>query len=183
MNYLLIATIVVGFVALVLVAISLRRATLTFVKFRGQRIVSCPETHQPAAIRVTAGKAALEAAVGHEALNVCACSRWPEKQDCPQDCLAQVKEAPAACLVWNIMNRWYEGQSCAYCQKPFTQVHWHDHPPALVGEDRKTIQWNEVKPEELQETMRTHLPVCWNCHIAETFRREHPELVTDRPVH
>ena len=23
-------------------------------------------------------------------------------------------------------------------------------------------------------------PVCWNCHIAESFRREHPDLVTDR---
>lgn len=183
MNYLLLATMVVGFVAFMLVALSLRRAGLAFAKFRGQRIVSCPETHQPAAIQVTAGKAALKAAVGGEALDVCACSRWPEKQDCPQDCLAQVQEAPAACLVWNIMNRWYEGQHCAYCQKPFTRVHWHDHPPALASEDGKTIQWNEVKPEELQEAMRTHLPVCWNCHIAETFRREHPELVTNRPVH
>ena len=30
--------------------------------------------------------------------------------------------------------------------------------------------------------MGTHLPVCWNCHIAESFRREHPELVVDRPA-
>ena len=26
----------------------------------------------------------------------------------------------------------------------------------------------------------SYLPVCWDCHIAESFRREHPELVTDR---
>jgi len=183
MNYLLLATVIIAGIALILLGISLRRGTRTFLKFRGERIVSCPETHQPAAVRVTAGKAALEAALGREELNVCQCSRWPEKEDCPQGCLDQVKEAPAACLVWNIMNRWYEGQSCAYCQKPFTQIHWHDHPPALVDADGQSVLWNEVAPEQLQETMRTHAPVCWNCYIAETFRREHAELVTDRPVH
>jgi len=183
MTYLLLAIVAISLVALVAVAMSLRRATSTYVKFRGERIVTCPETHQPAAIRVTAGKAALEAAVGREELNVCACSRWPEKQDCPQDCLAQVKEAPEACRVWTIMNRWYQGQTCAFCHQPFTQVHWHDHPPGLVDVDGKTMQWNEVPAEHLQETMHTHLPVCWNCHVAETFRRQHPELVTDRPAH
>jgi hypothetical protein len=24
-------------------------------------------------------------------------------------------------------------------------------------------------------------PVCWSCHIAESFRRTHPELIVDRP--
>jgi hypothetical protein len=42
------------------------------------------------------------------------------------------------------------------------------------------VQWSEIPAEKLQEVMRTHQPVCWNCHIAETFRREHPELVVDR---
>ena len=35
--------------------------------------------------------------------------------------------------------------------------------------------------EKLQEVLATHWPVCWNCHVAETFRREHPELVAHRP--
>lgn len=183
MNPLLLAIAVVGLVALALVAIVFRRGLATFLRFRGERIVTCPETRQPAAVRVSAGKAALEAGAGKEKLGLCECSRWPEREDCPQGCLAQIKEAPAACLVWNIMNRWYQGQNCVYCHKPFTHIHWHDHPPALLDAERKTIQWNEVPPERLQETMRTHLPVCWDCHIAETFRRDHPELVVDRPVH
>jgi hypothetical protein len=29
--------------------------------------------------------------------------------------------------------------------------------------------------------LSTHLPVCWDCHIARRFRREHPALVVDRP--
>jgi hypothetical protein len=95
--------------------------------------------------------------------------------------LAQIEEAPKACLVWTIINRWYQGQECAYCHKPFGEIHWHDHPPALVNIDQRTVQWNEIAAENLQEALGTHRPVCWSCHIAETFRREHPELVVDRP--
>jgi len=38
-----------------------------------------------------------------------------------------------------------------------------------------------IPAEKLQEVLRTDWPVCWNCHVAETFRREHPELVVNRP--
>jgi len=72
---------------------------------------------------------------------------------------------------------------CVYCHKPFGEIHWHDHPPGLVDEQGKTVQWNEIPLENLQQTLNTHWPVCWNCHIAESFRRQHPELVTDRQPH
>jgi hypothetical protein len=35
----------------------------------------------------------------------------------------------------------------------------------------------------LPEVFLTYAPVCWDCHIAETLRREHPELIVDRPPH
>jgi hypothetical protein len=54
------------------------------------------------------------------------------------------------------------------------------HPPALVDTERKTVEWSEIPTEKLQETMKTHLPVCWNCHIAKTIRCEHAGLVLDR---
>lgn len=180
MNYIL---LVAAITTVALLAFGLRRYLGVYLKFRGQRIVSCPETHRPAAVRVAAGKAAISSTVGHDTLGLCECSRWPERQDCPLDCLAQIREAPEACLVWNIMRRWYQGQVCSYCHKAFRGIHWHDHPPAMVDGDHKTIQWNEIPADRLQETMRTHVPVCWNCHIAETFRRMHPDLVVDRPAH
>jgi hypothetical protein len=43
------------------------------------------------------------------------------------------------------------------------------------------VQWSEIPAEELPEVFETHLPVCWSCHIAETFRREYPKRVVDRP--
>jgi hypothetical protein len=169
--------------AAVLVATGLRRAFRTYLMLRGKRLVSCPETHQPAAVRVAAGKAALEAAFGDEQLRLSECSRWPEREGCPQECLAQIEEAPKACLVRTIASQWYQGQKCAYCHKRFGEIHWHDHAPALVNEEGKTLQWDEISAEKLQEALKTHRPVCWNCHIAETFRREHPELVVNRPAH
>jgi hypothetical protein len=171
------AAVVVG------VAFELTRALQAYFKFRGKRIVSCPENHQRAAVSVAAGKAAAEATLHAPHLQLSECSRWPEMENCGQECLSQIQEAPAACLVSNIVNRWYEGRNCVYCHKPFGEIHWHDHPPALVNMQRKTLQWNEVPLENLQQTLATHWPVCWNCHVAETFRREHPELVTDRPAH
>jgi len=173
---------ILAIAAAVFLFVALFRASRTYLEFRGERLITCPENHKPAAVRVAAGKVALEAAVGSEQLRLSACSRWPEKQGCGQECLAQIEDSPKACLVSTIVNRWYEGRSCAYCHKPFGQIHWHDHPPALVDKDRKTVQWNEVPLDQLQEVLTTHGPVCWNCHIAESFRREHPELVVDRPA-
>ena len=35
-------------------------------------------------------------------------------------------------------------------------------------------------PEKLPAIPAVYRPVCWTCHVGETFRREHPELVVDR---
>ena len=149
-------------------------------RMRGKMVVTCPETKKPAAVRVAAGKAALQAALGAPGLQLSECSRWPEKQACGQECLEQIEAAPKDCLVWAIVNRWYEGQSCAYCHETFGELHWHDHRPALMSEDGKTVQWTEIPAERIRHVLATHRPVCWNCHITETFRRENPELVVDR---
>ena len=177
MNYVFVG---LALAAAALLMFGLARALRTYLKFRGERIVLCPETHQAAAVRVAAGDAALQATVGRDELMLSECSRWPEKEMCGQECLAEIEKAPKACLVSTIVNRWYQGKECAYCHKPFGELHWDDHRPALVDAERKTVPWSEIPAEKLQETMRTHLPVCWNCHIAETFRREHPEMVVDR---
>src|ERR1035438_8984805 len=123
-NYVLIAA---GSLAAIYAIFRLVRASRVYLTFRGNRLVSCPENHRPAAVRVAAGKAALEAIVGEQHLRLNTCSRWPERQGCGQACLAQIEEAPKACLVWTIINRWYQGQECVYCHKPFVEIHWPDH--------------------------------------------------------
>ena len=169
--------------ALVLLYVVLRliEALRVYLQFRGNRLVTCPETRRPAGVRVAAVEVAEGFLVGRPQLRLSECSRWPERADCGQDCLSQVEADPQKCLVWNIVNQWYAGKSCVYCKKPFGEIHWHDHRPALVDQDLKTVQWTQVPIEQLPELLDTHRPVCWDCHIAESFHREHPELVTDRP--
>ena len=151
-----------------------------YFNFRGKHLVTCPETHAPAAVDIAAGEAAVGAFLNEPTLRLVECSRWPEHQSCGQDCLQQVEADPQNCLVWNIVSKWYQGKNCVFCRKPIGPLQHLDHAPALLGPDFRTSEWKHVLPEELPKVFSTHQPVCWNCHVAETFRRLHPELVTDR---
>lgn len=169
--------------AIVYLLFRLGVALRTYFRLRGQRLVTCPENKQTVTVALAAEKLALESIAGIPHLRLKDCTRWPEKQNCGQDCLSQVEADPARCLVWNIVDSWYQGKSCAFCGKPFGHLNWHDHKPAVVDACGNTVQWNQVPPEKLPEIFQTSKPVCWNCHIAESFRREHPELITDRLPH
>ncbi len=110
------------------------------------------------------------------------CSRWPERQDCGQECLKQIEISPENCLVWNIVSNWYDGKQCIFCHKKFGKLQHLDHAPALLGPDHETVEWRNLRPEQLPEVFSTHRPVCWTCHVTETFRRLHPELVVNREL-
>jgi hypothetical protein len=77
--------------------------------------------------------------------------------------------------------RWYRDKKCVYCRKPFPELHWVDHRPALLTPDGKLLAWNAVKLDEMRHVLETHAPVCWDCYIAQDFRVKHPELVVFRP--
>ncbi len=151
-----------------------------FFRFRGKRLIACPETHKCEAVDVAAGEAAVGAFLSEPTLRLKECSRWPERQDCGQECLKQIEVDPENCLVWNIVAKWYEGKNCVFCHKPIGKLHHLDHAPALIGPDHETVEWSTLRPEQLPEIFETHRPACWNCHVTETFRRLHPELVVDR---
>ncbi len=177
-SHLLIAVLVLF--AGVIVSFGVYLATQIFVRYRGKRVITCPETSQPAAVHVNALKAAREAVFGRTDIRLDQCSRWPERAGCGQECLSQIKADPEKCLVWNLVDEWYRGKSCAYCQKPFGEIHWHERHPAMLGPDRSIVQWNEVPPENLPQIFQNYLPVCWNCYIAEEFRLKNPGRVIDR---
>jgi len=175
------ALFIVVVFALAAIYFAARVVAPAYLKYRGKRLITCPENQAPAAVEVDAVHAAVTAGISRPDLQLKTCSRWPERRDCGQQCLSQIAAAPEDCLVRKIASRWYEGKQCAYCGKPFGEIHWHERQPALMGPDRKTVQWNEVRPETLPEVLATHQPVCWDCHIVETFRAAHPELAVERP--
>jgi len=154
-----------------------------FFDYRGKRLVTCPENHKVEAVDVDTREAALGAFLSGPTLHLSRCSRWPERENCGQDCLRQVEADPENCLIWNIVSKWYEGKKCALCHKPFGPLRHLDHAPALSSPDHKTIEWKDVPPQLLTEVLATYCAICWNCHVAETFRRLHPELVVDREFH
>ena len=75
---------------------------------------------------------------------------------------------------------WYADKYCASCGKQFADIHWLDNKPALLSPEGKTVEWSEIPPENVPGVLATHFPVCWDCHITETFCREHPEMFVDR---
>ncbi|MGO8797311.1 MAG: hypothetical protein ACLQLC_21030 [Candidatus Sulfotelmatobacter sp.] len=155
-------------------------AIQAYFAYRGKRLITCPETHSCAAVDVAAGDAALGEFLTNPTLHLKQCSRWPERENCGQECLQQIEVDTENCLVWNVVSQWYEGKNCALCHKPFGKLSHLDHAPGLLDSEQRTVEWRELRPELLPEVFSTHQPVCWNCHVAEVFRRLHPELVTDR---
>lgn len=150
-------------------------------ELHGARLVTCPDNGRTVAVKLDLKYAAPLAALGRTAFRLKDCSRWPEKAGCGQPCLGEVEGAPHDCLARAIVGRWYAGKPCVYCHRLFGDIHWHDHAPAVRDADGVTRAWTDLPPETLPEVMATCQPVCWNCHVAETFRRERPDQFVERP--
>ena len=150
--------------------------------YRGTRLVACPETKRPAAVKIDAFRAAFTL-FGDEPgrLRLADCSRWPEKADCGQECLGEVERDGESCMVRNLVASWYRNQSCVFCAKRIPEVTWSEHRPALLAPDGLTVSWKDVEPENLPDVFSTHKPVCWDCHVVQSVVRERPDVVTVRP--
>ncbi len=176
--------LIIGLVGVGLLAFALPRLLAVYRRSHGgTRLVTCPETKAAAAVDVDVAHAVFTALTGATELRLEQCSRWPERQNCGQECLAQVEGDAEGCLVRTIVQQWYAGKTCALCDASFDSVRSFGHSTALLSPEGTTVEWRELPSETLPNVFQTHRPVCWNCHIAERFRREHPDLVTDRPVH
>ncbi len=179
------AMTVTGLVVFLLVAVALVFVAWFFVptwrNFRGKRVITCPDDQSPRTVEIDAKHAALTAFGASPDLRLSSCSRWPEKQDCGQDCLKQIESSADGCLVTSLVAEWYAGKSCTFCGKPIGTPRWADHAPALVTPAGDTLLWKDVKPEQLPQIFATHRPVCWDCHIVESVVRKHPDRVTMRP--
>ncbi len=150
-------------------------------KYRGTRVVTCPETGRPALAEVDALHASLTSVVGRPDIRLENCSRWPLKNQCGQECLANLDVAPGECLVSGVLMKWYRGKNCVYCGELAEELHWMDHKPALQTPEGKLVEWSRVSVENLSTVLKTHQPVCWDCYIAQSFRMNHPDLVVYRP--
>ena len=176
-SWTLLGAIVIGIAAILL----LNAFVKTYRLYHGVHLITCPENLQPAAVRIAAFDAAKWFAVSRQTdLHLRTCSRWPEMAGCAEACVPQVEDDPRACLVHTIVGAWYEGKDCHYCGKPIGAIVWHERPPAVRLTNGITREWKEIAPETLPQVFATADPVCWACHMVETFRREHPQMVIER---
>jgi len=154
------ATIVATIAALIF---ALTPVVRWYVRYRGTRLVTCPETKAPAAVEVDALHFAFSDDIAKK-LRLKECSRWPERENCGQECLRQIEAAPEDCTVRTIVTKWYDDKNCALCGKAIGKIDWLEHKPGVLGPDRKTALWSDFRPEMLPEVMATHQPICWDCH-------------------
>lgn len=152
-----------------------------YVKARGTRVIICPETVTPETVEVDAAHAAWTGAISETSYRLTSCSRWPERQDCGRDCLAQIESAPDGCLVRERVGKWYEGSFCAICGASIPPPGPVHPGPGLLDPHRQPCRWQDVAPEDLWEVFATYRPLCSDCLAAETFRTRFPDRVVDDP--
>lgn len=173
--------LVVGIVAVAAVALAVVAFAKRYVRYGGKRIITCPETDCHEVVELDAPLAAMSSLLDGAELRLTCCSRWPERQDCGQQCIHEIEVSPIGCRLRALLDNWYKGKACLYCQRVFDEIHWFDHKPALQSPEGNILEWESVPAEDIPDLLKTHQPVCWNCKIVEKFRTEHPELVTARP--
>ena len=66
-----------------------------YFRFRGTRLVTCPETHKAAVVGLAARSIGMQTILDEPCLRISECSRWPMRGGCGQDCLRQIEAQPS----------------------------------------------------------------------------------------
>lgn len=80
--------VLIGFSAALFIA---WRTLQAYAVYEGTHVCACPLDGTPAMVKVRVWRAALSALRGRPGLQVVECSRWPERANCNQACVAEVE--------------------------------------------------------------------------------------------
>jgi len=153
------------------VALSLQN----YFRNRGRQAVICPDSGEPTDVEVDSKFAFLSAWRGVEHSQLQSCSRWPEKGDCGQECLEQLEDSPEN--IERFLKKWYEGKSCAICQRALTPSDWRRSRLAVLNQQQQLFELRQMFLETLQSALQEMRPLCWNCHQEERERQAVPARV------
>jgi len=162
-----IAGVLIPLLALGLIAFGVWRVARGYLRFRGTRVVACPENGQLAAVELAAWRCAVMAGFMRPTLKLRDCSRWRERAPCDQACLPRIEAAGSECLVLTILSKWYQGKTCICCGRPMPVIPWR-HKPCVMSPDLRLCEWRNIRAEHIPKVLATHLPVCRECFVAET---------------
>lgn len=144
-------------------------------KNRGRHGIICPETDQPADIELDPRYAMRTAARNYEHSRLASCSRWPEKDECGQECLAQVNPSPEN--IERLLSKWCAGKGCAICARALNAADWSFSRIGLLDERQKLIELHDVQLNRLQLELKGKRPLCWKCHQEERVRQAVPPQI------
>jgi hypothetical protein len=163
-----------GIIAVVLLIGSAVIIGGVYARSRVRRVVRCPDTGGIAQVETGTLNEVLTTLFPGSGFQIERCTRWPEQAGCAEACLRQIEAAPVDCQLRTIVKKWYEGRSCSLCRAPIVVSSVFDGTCAVMAPDGRTRDWSDLTDEELARVLTVYEPVCWNCHMAATFRRVVP---------
>ncbi len=155
----------------ILVGLPLGFSAKSYFRSRGRRKAICPETRNPVEVTLDAKYAFQTALKGEEHSRLASCSRWPEKANCDQECIAQVYPTPEN--LERVLQKWYEGKACGICGRLLSPADWRRGRLALLNEKQKMFELRHMHLDELPTILDRMRPLCWTCHQEE--RARHPQ--------
>jgi hypothetical protein len=150
-----------------------------FFRVRGEPVVIPPEGRQPIAIPALAPPAQASAAGPSDARPAPPLGTGALDGSRSQPFAAPPLDRQSVAT----LKRWYTGRECAVCHREIGPVYATEPRPGLLNvaaPSREILRWDDIPADHLQAVLDSHLPVCASCNLAESFRREFPERVTDR---
>ena len=79
-----------------------------------------------------------------------------------------------------LLKHFFDGKACAICKRPIPPVHGVGLKPGLMDPATKHIHsWVEIPNVDIPKALETHVAICSECEVAESFRQRFPNLVTD----
>lgn len=146
------------------VAIFAAEFLLARYAFGAPRVIRCPATSRPAAVRLESFRAAIARTLGREPkLEIADCSRWPDAGNCARGCMADIARDLDATRLSDQISRWRTTAHCSKCERDFgdegiarTKVHFIS-PNGLV------FEWDELPFDWLGEALDSWEPLCGDC--------------------
>jgi hypothetical protein len=159
------AQLLIGTVLVVYLGIGLA----IWIRLRGTRLVTCPETQTDAAVGVDVAQAIVATIRDNSDLRVAGCSRWPQRHDCDQACVPQIAERGGEAKPRTIAAHFFENQRCAICRYPIDPIPAAGLQPGLLDPvTHEATPWHTIRPEQLPHAFQSHRALCARCTVEET---------------
>lgn len=134
-----------------------------------KQVIICPETLNSVEVEIDRAHELHSLLRDKKETRLKSCTRWPERSNCDQDCVAQIEAGPA--VVDRILSKWYGGRNCAICAMPLARNDFQRGRAAALDRDGALVELRDMNWNEFPMNLERFDPICWKCHATELERR------------